>query len=41
MLEIELGVISGFGRSVEEIRNEQDRILVLLGDGIESPIIDA
>ena len=32
MLEIKFGVIVGFGRSVEEVRDERNRISILASD---------
>ena len=40
MFEIKFGVISGFSGSIKEISNKRNRILVLLGYGIESSIVN-
>ena len=39
MLEIKLGVVAGFGRSIEEVRDERNRIPILASDGIEATIV--
>ena len=39
MLEIEFGVVAGFGRSVEEVRDKWNRIPILASDGIETTVV--
>ena len=39
MLEIEFGVVAGFGWSIEEVRDERNRIPILASDGIEATVV--
>ena len=39
VLEIKFGVVAGFGRSVEEVRDERNRIPILASDGIETTVV--
>ena len=39
MLEIKFGVVAGFGRSVEEVRDEWNRIPILASDSIETMVV--
>ena len=39
MLEIEFGVVASFGRSIEEVRDKRNRILILASDGVETTVV--
>ena len=39
MLKIKFGVVAGFGRSIEEVRDKQNRIPILASDGIEAMVV--
>ena len=41
MTEVDLSVDTSFARGMEEVRNEQQEILVLFGDPVEGAVIDA